>query len=87
MLKPGVTGLLPPGAVGAVVLPKLGAGSVANPVVGAEAKSVDAAVVGVEKPPPVNVGTAEDRLGVGTPLVGRLVDTLEAPATFSCVRP
>ena len=31
-------------------------------------------------------GTGEGKLGVGDPL-GMLVDTFDAPATFSCVRP
>ena len=31
-------------------------------------------------------GTGEEKLGVGDPL-GMLVDTFDAPATFSCVRP
>ncbi len=32
-------------------------------------------------------GVAEDRLGVGTPLVGKAVGPAAAPFSFSCVRP
>ena len=58
----------------------------ANDCAGCEKLGV-AAGAGDSKPPPENAGTDEDRLGVGTPLVGKLVEAFAAPATFSCVRP
>ena len=86
MLKLGVTGLLPPGVDGA--LPKLGSGSAAAKLwVEGWPKLGVAEGVGALKLLGWNAGTDEDRLGVGTPLVGKLVETFAAPATFSCVRP
>jgi len=90
-LKLGITGLLPPGVGAGVMLNSVVVSVVLkdwddpNAWLWGAPKPDDGA--GLLNPPPENDGTDEDRLGVGTPPVGKLVETFAAPATFSCVRP